>query len=117
MLADPQTVTVNAIAKVMARILTDSKGKTTYATPDGLFTLQISHAISGGKVRTLARLDQKLVVTNPLDSTNDYEFLTTYYVTERPEIGVTGAQVEQQWVGFKTWLDATMIGKLFGREA
>jgi hypothetical protein len=116
MFADPQTVTVNAVAKVMARYLVDGT-KANYQTADGLFTLTISHQSSKGRTRSMVRIDQKAIVTNPLDSTNDYDTLSFYTVIDRPAFGFTTAQVEQLIAGLKTWLDNTAIDKLLGSES
>lgn len=117
MLTDPQVVTVNAVAKSMARILVDSKGKTTYVNADGTFTLTVSHTLSGQRVRSLVRIDQKAIVADPLTAANDYETLSFYFVIDRPEVGFSSTQVDQLVAGLKTWLDTTMVGKLYGREA
>ena len=84
--ADPQVVTVNAVAKSMPRILTDGKSST-YQMADASFKLTISHQLSKGRVRTTARIDQRAIVPDPLTSVNDYETLSFYFVIDRPEVG------------------------------
>jgi len=117
MFTDPQVVTVNAVAQSMARILIEGK-KCIYQKSDGTFTLTISHQIlSNDRIRSMTRIDQKAVVQNPLDLTNDYDTLSFYFVVDRPSYGFIQAQVEQLIAGLKTWLDNTAIGKLFGQEA
>jgi len=116
MFADPQTVTVNAVAKNMARFLV-SGTKAEYQTPDEMFKLTISHTKNKDRVRSMVRVDQREIVTNPLDSTNDYDTLSFYFVIDRPVYGFTTAQVEQLAAGLKTWLDNTAIGKLLGSES
>jgi len=118
--ADPITVTVNAVAKVMPRLSITTNGNTTtskYATADGLFSYEISHTRSGGRVRTLVKLTQRAIVTNPLDSTNDYDTLVTYKVFDRPDYGFSSTQLAQQSAGLDGWTDATNIGKLYGGES
>lgn len=116
MFSDPQVVTVNAVAKSMARILLEGTSAT-YQTSDELFKLKISHQTSGTRTRSMVRLDQRKVVTNPLDSTNDYDTLSFYFVIERPSYGFSQTEVEQLVAGLKTWLDNTAIGKLYGKES
>jgi len=119
-LSDPITITVNAVAKVMPRIATTSTGNitgSTYATADGLFQLEISHTRSKGRVRSLIRFTQKAIVTNPLDSTNDYDTLVDQRVLDRPDFGFTATQLSQQVAGFSAWEDSTIVGKLFGGES
>jgi hypothetical protein len=43
--------------------------------------------------------------------------LSFYVVIDRPLAGFTSTQTDQLITGFKTWLDSTAIGKLFGQES
>lgn len=117
MFADPVTVTVNAVARIMGRVST-SGTSSVYESADGNWKLSISHQIQNKKIRTLARLDQRKIVADPLTAVNDYEINTTFTVLERPEVGFSQAEVEQQIVGFSTWLslNATQL-KLYGKES
>jgi hypothetical protein len=114
--ADPQVVTVNAVAKSMPRILTDGKSST-YQMADGSFKLTISHQLSKGRVRTTARIDQRAIVPDPLTSVNDYETLSFYFVVDRPEVGFTDTQVNQLKTGLASWLSDATGTKLFGLES
>lgn len=116
MFADPQVVTVNAVARSMARILMNGTSAT-YQNSDESFKLTISHTKSGTRTRSMARLDQRKIVTDPLSSKQDYDTLSFYFVIDRPEYGFSQTEVEQLIAGLKTWLDNTAIGKLFGRES
>jgi hypothetical protein len=116
MFADPQTVTVNAVAKVMARYLVEGT-KALYQTSDESFKLTISHTKSADRTRSMVRIDQRAIVTNPLDQTNDYDTLSFYCVIDRPVYGFTTAQIEQLIAGLKTWLDNTAIDKMIGSES
>lgn len=117
MFADPITITISGSGKVLAR--TSSNGTSAiYESADGNYKLQISHQLTKDKIRTLARLDSRAVVADPLTAVNDYETLTTFAVFERPLIGFTQPNVEAQWIGFNTWfiLSANQI-KLYGKES
>jgi hypothetical protein len=114
--ADPQTVTVNAVAQAMPRVSTGGS-KSTYRKADGTYVLTISHTESAQRVRSMVRIDQKSVVPDPLTSVNDYETLSFYCVLDRPIYGFTQTQVDQLVAGFKTWLDTTAIGKLYAVES
>jgi len=117
MFADPQTVTVNAVAKVMPRVQTDTK-KSIYSLNDESFKLTISHqTLNNNRIRSVVRIDQRAVVTNPLDSTdNDYDTLSYYFVIDRPGYGFTMAQVEQLVAGLNAWTTTANVDKLFGQE-
>jgi len=116
MLTDPQSITVNAVAQSMPK--TESSGTSSvYEKADGTFRLKISHQTSKGRVRSLARFEQRAVVADPLTAVNDYETLVFYVNIDRPEVGFTSTQVQQLVAGFSTWLNGTMVDKLYGRES
>lgn len=118
-LADPQTVTVNAVAKVMPRIITEAS-HSVFQLSDQTFSLDIRHRAvkRDKKSRTisLVTFTQRAVVADPLTSVNDYETLTTSIQIDRPDAGFTSTSVSQQLAGLYAWSDSTMIGKLYGRE-
>lgn len=116
-LADPQVVTVNAVAQSMPR--TEIKGTSaTYQKADETFRLNISHQVTKDRrIRSMARIDQRAIVADPLTAENDYQTLSFYVVLDRPNYGFTQTQCEQLITGFKTWLDNTMVGKLYGQES
>lgn len=116
MFADPQVVTVNAVAQSMARVLISGQSAT-YQKSDGTFKLTVSHQISKQRIRSMVRIDQKAVVPDPLTAVNDFEVLSFYFVIDRPEFGFSSTQVDQLVAGLKTWLDSTAIGKLYGLES
>jgi len=117
MFADPQTVTVNSVAKVMPRVTSNGKSST-YALADGTFILNISHQnTKDGRVRSMVRIDQKAIVPDPLTSVNDYETLGFYVVVDRPSAGFSSTDVNNLITGLKTWLDSTAVGKVFGQES
>jgi hypothetical protein len=113
--ADPQSITVAGNAKSMPRIST-GQSSSIYSKDDETYKLTISHQRSNKRIRSMARVDNRAIVTNPLDSSNDYDTLTFYVVVDRPEFGFTSTNVSDLITGFKTWLDATAVGKLFGME-
>lgn len=116
MFSDPQTLTINAVAKSLARISTSAQSAV-YQNADETFKLTISHQKSGTRTRTMVRVDQRAIVTNPLDSTNDYDTLSFYSVFDRPEYGFTNAQIQQLIAGFQAWQDGTAVLKLIGKES
>lgn len=116
MFSDPQSITVNSVAQSMPRISTGGT-KSTYQKNDQTYTLNISHTKSNGRVRSMARVDHRAVVADPLTSVNDYETLGVYLVIDRPEQGFSSTVVDQVITGFKSWLDSTAVGKLYGQES
>jgi hypothetical protein len=117
MFSDPISVTINSVAKSLPRQST-SGTSSTYGSADGVWKLLISHATQkNGRIRSMIRLDQLAVVSNPLDSTNDYDTLSVYTVIDRPAFGFTTAQVEQIAAGLFALLSAGNIDKIVGMES
>jgi len=116
MFTDPQSVTVNAVAQSMPRVKTKDLSSV-YQKGDQTFTLTISHTPAKDRIRSMARIDQRAIVADPLTAVNDYQTLSFYVVVDRPNYGFSMTQVEQLVAGFKTWLDNTAIDKLFGQES
>lgn len=116
MFADPQSVTVAGTPHSLPRV-SSSGTSAVYQKSDENWKLSISHQKQNGKIRTVARIDQRAVVADPLTAVNDFEILTTYIVIERPIVGFSSTNVNDQIAGFKTWLDSTNVGKLFGQES
>lgn len=119
-LSDPQSITVAGSAKSMPNV-TRGNFQATYQTSDENWLLSVSHQKIGSKtdqrIKTTVRFSQRKVVVDPLSSENDYGFNNWTISNERPIVGFTATEVADQITGLKTWLDATMIGKLFGQES
>jgi len=119
-LADPQSITVNAVAKSMPRI-TSSGQNSTYQMGDQTFGLNVKHTPFSkdkkSRVKSLASFTQRKVVADPLTAVNDYENLIISVQIDRPLAGFTSTEVDQMVTGFKSWLDSTMVGKLYGQES
>lgn len=116
MLSDPTTITLAGVAKSLPRIQTNGS-RSVYQTNDEALTLTVSHQVSGERVKTLFRIDQKSVVADPLSNVNDYETLNVWLNIDRPKFGFTSTQVNDLVVAIKAALDATTVGKLYGKES
>lgn len=116
MLVDPQVVTIDAVAQSMPRISTSGL-KSEYAKDDETHRLTISHLKSGKRIRSMARLDKRAIVADPLTSVNDYETLGFYVVIDRPEVGFTIDQIDDVVQGFKTWLTTAIVTALCGSQS
>jgi len=116
MLSDPQSITVNSVAQSMPRVSTGGT-KSTYQKADLTYTLNVSHTTAKDRIRSMARIDQRAIVPDPLTAVNDYETLSVYVVIDRPLAGFSSTQVDQLVTGFKSWLDSTMVVTLYGSES
>lgn len=120
MLTDPQTITVNAVAKTMPRTLQQGTSST-YELADRTFALSIKHNSykqdKKSRVKSLVVFSQRAVVPDPLTAVNDYETVNVSFQIDRPDAGFTSVQIQQMVTGFESWLNSTMVDKLYGRES
>jgi hypothetical protein len=65
----------------------------------------------------MVRIDNRAIVTNPLDSVNDYDTLSIYVVIDRPNFGFSVTNVQQLMAGLTAFLDSTAVAKLYGQES
>lgn len=118
--SDPQSITVNAVAKVMPRIVNDGT-HSIYQMNDQTFSLDIRHTSlkkdKKSRVKSLVTFSQRAIVPDPLTAANDYETVNVSIQVDRPEAGFTSTQIDQMIAGFKTWLTTTAVGQLYGRES
>lgn len=118
MFADPQSVTINAIAKTLAR--TGSGIDTgTFKKDDGEVALTISHAYNK-RNRRLLRLDHRKFITDIVDpQIYTYYNMSCQLVVDTPILGYTIAEQKQVIDGFVGYLSASSgarVTQLLGGE-
>jgi hypothetical protein len=114
---DPIDITVNAVPVSMPRVRVGDFSAS-YQNSAETFLMEISHQTSKqGRVRSLAKLIEKAVVQNPLDSSNDYDTAQIHIVIDRPGFGFTEARIDQLVQAFKAWLTTANVGKLYGKQS
>jgi len=117
MFSDPVTITINGVAKTLARVKTGDM-ESTYQTADGLLTLEIpQQPTKSSRARTTLRFTQKKVVTNPLDSSNDYDSTTWTHTFDRPGFGFSDVELFQVEAALGAFLTQTNVTKLYGHES
>lgn len=120
MLADPQSITVNSVAKSMPKVQSDGQ-HSIYSMADQSFQLDIRHTNrkvdKKDRVRSLVTFTQTAAVTDPITSVVDSDFLAFSVQIDRPVFGFTSLQVQQLVAGFNAWLTSTNVDKLYGRES
>lgn len=121
MLADPQSVTINAVANSLPRI---SSGATSgkFRKDDGNIVLVVSHqkAQGGRKTRSMIRLDHRKIAADPMITAQNLQYgMGTWLAVERPEVGYTLTEAKQVVDGFLSALQASsglLVTKLLGEE-
>lgn len=121
MFPDPQSLTLAGSSISLARVKTTSNGAETssvYQNADESLVLTITHKrTTKGRIRTEIRQDWKKIVTNPLDSTNDYDSTSVYTVIDRPLYGFSITDIDNLVITQKGWMTTTNVTKLYGQES
>jgi hypothetical protein len=103
MFADPQTVTVNAVAKSLARTESGDHHGSFESAVDGL-VLGIQHALAR-RNRSTVRLDVSKTSADPLvPSTNRPYSMSCYLVIDAPPQGFTTAEITLNAKALIDWL-------------
>ncbi len=120
MFADPQTVTINAVAKTLPKTATGPGSSGVYTLDDGSVKLSISHQV-GNRNRRAIRIDHRKTAADPLNPTQNKPFtMSTTLVVDVPAIGYTVAEAKQivdALTGFLTASSGAAVTKLLGGES
>lgn len=110
--ADPQTVTVNAIALTLPRTgYLPTSG--VFTTADGLSKLTISDTYGAKRTRRTARWDFAKIAADPLISAQNIRYTgSMYIVVDQPITGYTVAELKLQSDGFLAYLTASSGAKM-----
>lgn len=119
--SDPLTLTINAVPFSLARIQTGSVltgSPSVYQNSDETVTETITNQkTKGSRHRHRVRVDQRAIVTNPLDSAADYDSISAEVIIDRPDYGFTVTQVDQLLAALKAQLTTAFVTKLYGNES
>ena len=116
MFADPQSLTINAVANSVPRISADDQSAT-YSSADGNLVFTISHQLSKKRMRHLVRIDQRIIAADPLTAVNTQQKAAVYMVIDEPEVGFTDAQLTYLVDALKAWATNANVAKVLGLES
>jgi hypothetical protein len=109
--ADPQSVTINAVAISLPRT-SSGVNSGTFTSADGNSRLSVSHAY-GKRTRRTIRLDVSKVAADPLLPTQNVKLSTSVYlVVDAPVAGFTNTELKQNIDGFIAALSASSVAKI-----
>ncbi len=115
MLADPQSVTVNAVAQSLPAISREDLSSV-YRTADGVYTLSIANT-EGKRNRRVVRLNHRKIAADPLTADNVEYTFSTYLVIDSPPVGYTITEMKDMILGLTGWLTSTNVTKVLGGES
>jgi hypothetical protein len=109
--ADPQSVTINAVANTLPRISSGTNAGV-FQKDDGNVKLSVSHAY-GKRTRRTIRLDHRKIAPDPLISAQNIEFsMSCYLVVDTPVTGYTIAEQKQIVDALTAYLTASSGAKV-----
>lgn len=117
MFSDPQSITVNAVAKSLPRVASGSYDGSFENVTEGL-KLRVSH-VFGKRTRRTVRLDSKDIAADPfLDGTNRPISMSAYLVVDTPTLGYTDTEISHNVQALIDWLDVPAnLSKVLGNES
>lgn len=109
--ADPQTVTINAVAQTLPRVSSDHNAGS-FSKDDGLVKLTVSHQY-GKRTRRLVRLDHAKIAADPLLAGVNARFnMSVSLVIDTPTVGYTVAEAKQIGDALTAYLTASSGARL-----
>lgn len=116
MFADPQSITVNAVAQSLARISAEAN-QSTYKKDDHAYALKIGRTFGSTRNRFTVRVDNQKLVTDPLVVANNVRVsASVYLVMDVPILGYTNTEVKDIALGLTGWSSSTNLLKVLVGE-
>lgn len=115
MLADPQSVTINAVATSLPRT---QAGPTVnvYTSADGVTTMTTKQNTTASRFRREVRLSQHKVTADPISGLNKDLGVSVYLVVDEPKSGFTDTEIGYLVEALKGWLISANYNKVLGGE-
>ncbi len=112
MLADPQSVTINAVATSLART-SQGPNQNVYTSADGKTTMTTKQNTSAKRFRREVRLSQTKVAADPISAVVAESGFSAYLVVDEPRNGVfTDAEIGYVVDALKAWLTSVNYTKV-----
>lgn len=108
--ADPQSVTINAVANSLPRI-SSGVNTGTFQKDDATVKLSVSHQY-GTRIRRQLRIDHSKVAADVFTSDNTKYSMSAYIVVDVPETGYTLAEQKQIVDALSAYLTASTGAKV-----
>lgn len=120
MFADPQTLTVNSVAKSLAAISRNGTASI-YQTADGVYKLRISHDIQAKKERHLIEVIRQEIAADPYSELQIDAQLKIQVVIDNPTRSlISDTEITYVFNALATWFTASSsaaVGKILGNES
>lgn len=117
MFADPQSITVNGVAKTLPRV-SIGNNEATYRSADDVWQMRIAHTTSKGRKRRMVEIRETIIAADPLTAENTSQYARTYIVIDEPAFGFSDTTLKYDLNALRDWAGAgTNADKLLGGES
>jgi hypothetical protein len=115
MLADPQSVTINAVATSLPKT---NVGPTSnvYTAADGNTSMTTKQNVTTSRFRREVRLSQKKIAADPISAVNKEIGVSVYLVVDEPRAGFSDTEIGYLIEALKDWLTSGNQLKILGGE-
>jgi hypothetical protein len=117
--ADPQSLTINAVAQTLPRV-SSGTNESTYTKDDGTVKMAVRHSY-GKRDRSTIRVDFKKVAADPfLSGVNKEYSMAVYLVIDTPPVGFTNTEQKYVVDALSAYLTASSganVTKILGGES
>jgi len=115
MFADPQSITVNSVAKSLPAVERQN-GSSVYQMDTGDYQLVISHAY-GKRQRYTVRVNATKIAADPLASANNNQYsMSAYLVIDKPAVGYSNVEAKDLALALSAWATSANLLKVVGGE-
>jgi len=112
MLADPQSVTINAVATSLARTQ-QGANQNLYTSADGKTVMTTKQNTTAKRFRREVRLSQTKIAADPISAVNAEAGSSVYLVVDEPRTGVfSDTEIGYLIDALKAWLTSTNYNKV-----
>lgn len=115
MLADPQSVTINAVATSLPKTV-NGPTQNVFTSSDGNTSMTTKQNTTSARFRREVRLSQKKVAADPISGVNKELGLSVYLVIDEPRSGFSDTEIGYLIEALKGWLTSANYNKVLGGE-
>nr|UJQ85221.1 MAG: hypothetical protein 2 [Leviviridae sp.] len=115
MLADPQSVTINAVATSLPKTA-NGPTQNVYTSADGNTAMTVKQNTTASRFRREVRLSQKKIAADPISALNVERGVSVYLVVDEPRAGFSDTEIGYLIDALKAWLTSTNYNKVLGGE-
>jgi hypothetical protein len=115
MLADPQSVTINAVATSLP-CTQSGAAQRTFTSADGNTAMVTKQNVTKTRFRREIRLTQRKVAADPISAVNKEIGVSVYLVIDEPRAGFSDAEIGYLIDALKAWLTSANYNKVLGGE-